>query len=297
MAYFWHGTNLLTLGEWGGTSTKQDLSGYKISGADVQFVTTTNGYIYDGTFIPTGYKKSGTQLVLQNPGCRPHTGNSIWASGGSGTAYIHRYPNGAVYVTGATTHVENTSDTRISWPTDSANFPRGVRFLIVQLCGGGGGGGARGLAVTYSNHGGSGAAVACLIKLPADGYATLTVGNSGSASGSGALKDGGSGGASKITCGTFWAQAGGGGGANGGGNNSGSAGTWSCSGDNADGKVLASTNGSAGSTSAKNVSYTDPCPEAGTKTTRAGGAGGRGGTSGAYGSGSAGGVGVLDLFY
>jgi hypothetical protein len=295
MGYFWRGVNLLTLGEWGGTATKQNLGGYKIGGTAVQFVTTTNGYLYDGTFTPTGYKKAGAQIVLQTPGCRPRS-TVRWQSGGAGTAYIHRYGNGAVYVTGTTTHTENTGDTRLSWPTDSANFPRGLRYMIVQLCGGGGGGGAAGLLVTYNNQGGQGAAGAVCIRLPEDGYATLTVGTAGSA-GSGIGDAGDSGGASRVVCGGFTATAGAGGGGKGGQNSTGSGGSWSVTANNADGVTLASSNGSGGTTSAKTVSYTDYAPEGGTVTTRGGGAGGDKGRGNGYGSGGAGGVGIVDLYY
>jgi hypothetical protein len=94
--------DILTQIEYGGSYTTQtNLTGYKINGTDffASAATTTDGFLYSAdTYAPTGYKKNGTQIVLQKAGCRPRSATKRWASGGAGTAYIHRYSNGAVYV-------------------------------------------------------------------------------------------------------------------------------------------------------------------------------------------------------
>ena len=102
MSYHYNGTDIFALCEWSGSATKHAIanSGYKLYGQTLeQFgrapVTTTTGYLYSGeTFTPTGYKLAGTQVVLQNPGCRPRTAHAVWSSGGAGTSYIHRYTDG-----------------------------------------------------------------------------------------------------------------------------------------------------------------------------------------------------------
>ena len=193
--------------ERGGTATKQNLAGYKIAGAAIaDAVTTTTGYLYSGeTITPTHYKKSAAQIVFQKKGCRPLKGAAVWDSNGSaGTFYIHRYADGEAFVSATTAH-------------DRGGTPLGNRrYLLVELCGGGGAGGG-GSSSTEPGAGGGGSGYSwCCIRLPDDGYATLTIGGAGSgnngSTSSGSTSSGyaGDGGASSIQCGTFSATAGGG---------------------------------------------------------------------------------------
>ncbi|MCL2106489.1 MAG: hypothetical protein FWH26_05440 [Oscillospiraceae bacterium] len=264
-------------------------------------IAPTSGYFYSGETVTTGFYVGGTQIKLCKPGCRPRTqkinGNYPWKSGSAGTAYINRFTDGEVWVSGS----PNTrSGSQLSYKLAGTALPRGIRYLFVQVVGGGGGGSYRGLGASTSGCGGSSAIGVCMIKLPENGYATLTVGGAGAGSSS-TMGDGFPGGDSKITCGSFSFTAGGGKqgtyGTFGGGG--GAAGTVSTSGDNADGRIIVQSNGIAGSQGtpgySASVSYTDWAPEGGTASwvSAAGGAG----ASSAYGSGSPGVIGDIIMSY
>ena len=234
-------------------------------------IAPTTGYFYSGETVTTGFYVGGTQIKLCKPGCRPRTqkvnGSYRWHSGSAGTAYINRFTDGEVWIASSP---NVRSGAQISYKLNqSANLPRGIRYLIVEVVGGGGGGSYRGLGATTRGAGGSSAIGVCMIKLPENGYATLTVGGAGAGS-SATMGDGFPGGDSKITCGSFSFTAGGGKAGTYGafGGTGGAAGTVSTSGDNADGRVIISGNGSAGSRDAPgystSVSYTDWAPEGGT---------------------------------
>ena len=275
-----------------GGRTAQDLAGYKVGGTAISAATTTSNYIYSAeTVTPTDYKKAGQQIKFQKIGCRPRTGSAFWESGGAGTAYIHRYSSdGSIRVTGSTAH-----------DGSGANVAPvvGCRYIIVRLAGGGGGGGKAGvLAGSSGSGGGSGAVAVVCIKLPENGYATLVVG-AGGAGTSTVLSNGSDGATSSITCGNFSCYAGGGG-AGKYNNDSGSAGGVSATGGNADGVVIASASGNTGGNTdggaAKTVTYTDYCPEGGSKSFGGYGKGGNS-ESKAYGNGLAGDVGRVELWY
>ena len=276
-------------------------AGSTLTAAGFAIPTVTSGYFYSGETISTNYYANGVQVVVPKVGCRPRTqrvnGSYAWQSGSAGTAYINRFSDGEVWVSGSPS---SRSGAQIGYKIAGTTLPRGIRYLIVQVVGGGGGGSYRGLGASTSGCGGSSAIGVCMIKLPENGYATLTVGGAGAGSNA-TMGDGFAGGDSKITCGSFSFTAGGGKpgtyGAFGGGGGAG--GTVSTSGDNADGRVIVSSNGNAGSQSSPgysaSVSYTDWAPEGGTSgfISAAGGAG----ASSAYGSGSPGVIGDIIMSY
>ena len=280
-----------------------DNGGYfgNMRGYNLALIAPTTGYFYSGETVTTGFYVGGTQIKLCKPGCRPRTqkvnGSYIWQSGAAGTAYINRFSDGEVWVAGSP---NSRSGAQISYKTAGTALPRGIKYLFVQVVGGGGGGSYRGLGASTSGCGGSSAIGVCMIKLPENGYATLTVGGAGAGSNA-TMGDGFPGGDSKIICGSFYFTAGGGKpgtyGAFGGGG--GAACTVSTSGDNADGRVIVSSNGNAGSQStpgySASVSYTDWAPEGGTGSfiSAAGGAG----AGSAYGSGSPGVIGDVIISY
>jgi hypothetical protein len=225
-------------------------------------------------------------------------GSYAWLSGSAGTAYINRFTDGEVWVAGSP---GSRSGAQLSYKLNQAvNLPRGIRYLIVQVVGGGGGGSYRGLGASTSGCGGSSAIGVCMIKLPENGYATLTVGGAGAGSDA-MMGDGYPGGDSKIACGSFYFTAGGGKpgtyGTFGGGG--GAAGIAVTSGNNTDGRIIVQSTGNAGSQSTSgysaSVSYTDWAPEGGTGNFISA-AGGAGATS-AYGSGSPGVIGDIIMSY
>ena len=264
-------------------------------------IAPTTGYFYSGETMTTGFYVGGTQIKLCKPGCRPRTQKYgtgyLWHSGATGTAYINRFTDGAVWVS---TAMNSRSGTQISWPTAGTTLPRGIRYLIVEVVGGGGGGSYRGLGATTRGAGGSSAIGVCMIKLPENGYATIVVGGAGAGSGA-TMGNGNPGGDSAILCGNYYLTAGGGKAGIYGvfGGTGGAAGTITTSGDNADGRVIISSNGNAGSRDAPGdsarVSYTDWAPEGGLWSwiSAAGGAGG----VNAYDAGSAGVIGDVILSY
>ncbi|MCL2105816.1 MAG: hypothetical protein FWH26_01950 [Oscillospiraceae bacterium] len=265
-------------------------------------IAPTSGYFYSGETVTTGFYVGGTQIKLCKPGCRPRTqkvnGNYPWKSGAAGTAYINRFTDGEVWISGTP---NSRSGSQLSYKLNQAvSLPRGIRYLIVQVVGGGGGGSYRGLGASTSGCGGSSAIGVCMIKLPENGYATITVGGAGAGSDA-MMGDGYPGGDSKITCGSFYFTAGGGKpgtyGTFGGGGGAG--GTVSTSGDNADGRIIVQGNGNAGSQGSPGIgvsrSYTDWAPEGGTSNWVSA-AGGAGATS-AYGSGSPGVIGDIIMSY
>jgi hypothetical protein len=276
-------------------------AGLTLTQAGFMIPTVTSGYFYSSEVINTNLYANGARVVVPCAGCRPRTrsnGSYAWQSGSAGTAYINRFSDGEVWVSGT---ANSRSGSQLSYKlAQTSSLPRGVRYLIVQVVGGGGGGSYRGLGGGTSGCGGSSAIGICMIKLPENGYATLVVGSAGAGS-SATMGDGFAGGDSKITCGSFYLTAGGGQpgkyGAFGG--SGGAAGTISTSGDNADGRVIISHAGNAGSAGAiggsYSVAYTDWAPEGGTFSFVSA-AGGPGGTS-AYASGSAGAIGDVIISY
>jgi len=244
-------------------------AGQTLTAAGFAIPTATSGYLYSGETISTNYFANGARVVVPKAGCRPRTqkvnGNYLWVSGSAGTAYINRFTDGEVWISGSP---NSRSGSQVSYKTTGTARPRGIRYLFIQLVGGGGGGSYRGLGAGTRGAGGSSAIGVCLIKLPDNGYATLIVGGAGAGSGS-TMGDGFPGGDSKITCGNFHFTAGGGKPGTYGvfGGSGGAAGTVSTSGDNADGRVIISLNGNAGTRddpgASARVSYTDWAPEGG----------------------------------
>ena len=240
------GSSILEGIERGGSADKLNLGEYKIAGAEItDAVKATSGYLYSGeTITPTNYKKSATQIAFQRAGCRPIKGTAIWDSnGGTGTVYIHRYTDGAVFVSSTT--ARDRSGTALG----------NRRYLLAEICGGGGAGGGGSSSSEGGAGGGGWAYVMSCIRLPDDGYATLTIGGAGSGNnGTTSSGNAGDGAASKIVCGGYTATAGGGlGGYNGNLNvasgNRGKArggGSASVSGEGADGKCVYQLGGGNG---------------------------------------------------
>ena len=281
-----------------------DNGGYfgNMRGYNRALIAPTTGYFYSGETVTTGFYVNGAQIKLCKPGCRPRTqkvnGNYAWHSGSAGTAYINRFSDGEVWISGSP---NSRSGSQVSYKLNqTANLPRGIKYLIVEVVGGGGGGSYRGLGATTRGAGGSSAIGVCMIKLPDNGYATLVVGGAGAGSGS-TMGDGFPGGDSKITCGNFHFTAGGGKPGTYGvfGGSGGAGGTVSTSGDNGDGRIITSLNGNAGTRddpgASARVSYTDWAPEGGLFAfiSAMGGAGG----SGAYDAGSPGVIGDVIISY
>ena len=281
-----------------------DNGGYfgNMRGCNRALIAPTSGYFYSGETVTTGFYVDGTQIKLCKAGCRPRTqkvnGSYLWHSGTAGTAYINRFTDGEVWVSGS----PNTRNgSQLSYKLNqTANLPRGIRYLIIQLVGGGGGGSYRGLGATTRGAGGSSAIGVCMIKLPENSYATLVVGGAGAGSNA-TMGDGFAGGDSSIYCGSFYFTAGGGKPGTYGvfGGSGGAGGTVSTSGDNADGRVIISSNGNGGTrddpgTSAR-VSYTDWAPEGGLCAFISA-MGGYGGNN-AYDSGSPGVIGDVIISY
>ena len=303
--------------EWGSDLPKHPIadSGLKLNGKTLTQagrapVTTTSGYIYSGeTFTPSGLKLKGTQVVLQKAGCRPHfhgcqkQWSQAASSASSLTRYINRFTDGAVWISSS---ANSRSGTQISWPTAGTTLPRSVRYVTVLLVGAGGGGGGAGGSLQHSaSGGGGGACIACCIRLPENGYATLTIGGWGA--GGTNYGAGSSGGYTRVSVGNFWAQAGGGAGGETGSNSSNTAagGSVSYTGWNADGYMFNYVDG--GSAPGKNKAgngasfdITEYAPEmlsllyysdGGGSGGSSGGGGG--GASAYYGYGGAGGNGAV----
>ena len=308
-----HGTeSLLTLCEHGANNDPRNKhvisgggilnsAGSTLTAAGFAIPTVTSGYFYSGETISTNYFANGVRVVVPKAGCRPRTqkinGSYAWHSGAAGTAYINRFTDGEVWVSSAP---NSRSGSQISHKTAGTVRPRGIRYLFVEVVGGGGGGSYRGLGASTRGAGGSSAIGVCMIKLPENGYAMITIGGAGAGSNA-TMGDGFSGGTSSVTCGSFYFYAGGGTGGVYGvfGGTGGSGGIVFTSGDNADGRVIVSHDGNAGSRDAPgasySVSYTDWAPEGGTGSfiSAAGGAGG----VNAYDSGSPGVIGDVILSY
>jgi len=268
-------------------------------------IAPTTGFIYSGETVTTGFYVGGTQIKLCKPGTRPrfHGCQKLWseaaASSSSLTRYINRFTDGAVWISGT---ANSRTGTQISWPTDGTTLPRGVRHVTVLLVGGGGGGGGAGGSLQHSAAGGGGGAcIVCCIRLPENGYATLTIGGWG-AGGTG-YGPGSSGGYSRVSVGSFWAQAGGGAGGetSTSSTNSAAGGSVTYTGWNMDGYMFAyvdggKSNGKNNAGSEASFAVTEYAPEAvGLGYYSSGGAGGGsgggggGGASAYYGDGGAGG--------
>lgn len=299
--------DLLHQCEWGGTTNKHAIasSGLKFNGQTLTQagrapVTTTSGYMYSAElFTPTGLKLKGTQVVLQKPGCRPRSltqcGSTLWGTlDAQVTRYINRFTDGAVWISTAT---NSRTGTQISWPIAGTTYPRGIRYLIVQLCGGGGAGGSGGLGASYSNSGGQAGTCVVCIRLPENGYAIIKAGGGGSGV-SGFAADGNDGQPSYVKSGDTYAQANPGGGGDGSASkDKGTGGTWQHNiFDSSSVQAIGWSYGTDGSTSGKTITYIDYCPESGSIPTEAAGAGGGPGGAG-YGAGKNGGNGYVKLFY
>ena len=274
-------------------------------------IAPTTGCNYSNEIVTTGFYVGGTQIKLCKPGCRPrfHGCQKLWSEAASSnnsiTRYINRFTDGAVWISSA---ANSRTGTQISWPIDGTTLPRGVRYVTVLLVGGGGGGGGAGGSLQHSGSGGGGGAcIACCIRLPENGYATLTIGGWGDA---GTNYNAGSGGGySRVSVGAFWAQAGGGAGGQTGASstNTAAGGSVSYTGWNADGYMFAYVDGGSGpgknnAGNGASFSITDyaPSPEnvslAYYSNGGAGGGstgGGGGGASAYYGNGGAGGNGAI----
>jgi hypothetical protein len=312
----WNSADLFHQCEWGGNCDKHAIasSGYTLNGQALQAagrapVTATGGYIYSGeTFTPMGLKRGTAQMVLQKPGCRPRfysqqiSCDIAGSSSGVLTRYINRFTDGEVWVSNA---ANSRTGTQVSWPTAGAALPRGVRYVMVLLIGGGGGGGGAGGSLQHSaSGGGGGACAACCVRLPENGYATITVGAGGV--GGSDYGSGSSGGTTRIACGGFWCNAYGGDGGQTGANSANTAygGGVAFSGNNADGNMFMSVAGGNGPGKNKagdgiGQPITDYAPEGGTLYySSEGGAGGGssggggGGASAYYGNGGTGGNGA-----
>ena len=316
MAYLWRGVDLFQQCEWGGNCTKHAIanSGYRLGGQTLAAagrapVTSTSGYLYSGeAFTPPNYKLAGGLIVLQKPGCRPrfYSNQKSWSLAASSTSsltrYINRFSDGAVWISSSP---NSRTGTQISWPTAGTTLPRGVRYVMVLLIGGGGGGGGAGGSLQHSGSGGGGGAcAACCVRLPENGYATLTIGGWGNAGTN--YGSGGIGGYSRISSGSYWCQAGAGSAGLTGtsSTNTAAGGTVTTSGNNADGYLFASVNGGSGpgkNNAGNGASFTisEYAPESGglaySSSGGAGGGssgGGGGGASAYYGDGGAGGNGA-----
>ena len=273
-------------------------------------IAPTTGQIYSGETVTTGFYVGGTQIKLCKPGTRPrfHGCQKLWSQAASSTSsltrYINRFSDGAVWISST---ANSRSGTQISWPTAGDDLPRGVRYVTVLLVGGGGGGGGAGGSLQHSaSGGGGGASIVCCIRLPENGYATLTIGGWG-AGGTG-YGAGSGGGYSRVAVGSFWAQAGAGAGGETSTNstNTAAGGSVSYTGWNADGYMFDYVNGGSapGKNNAGNDSYFSiteyaPAPEnVALFYYSSGGAGGGssggggGGASAYYGQGGAGGNGA-----
>ena len=250
-------------------------------------IAPTTGYFYSAETVTTGFYVGGTQIKLCKPGCRPRSATLRWASGASGTAYINRFTDGEVWISPS---ANSRSGTQISYKTSGTTLPRGISYLIAHLCGGGGGGGKGGLLVS-SYGGGGGACLATCVRLPANGYVTLTVGAAGKGA-TALLGTGEDGGDSRLTIGGNYvtAQGGKGGQYNSGGGEGGVVGT------NAAGSEFRYILGNDGAhLTGGAISYTDHAPEGGTYTQQAANGGGGGGAG--YGNGGDGGPGKINLYY
>ena len=268
-------------------------------GTPIATVSST-GLFANEKFTVPGFLYGGTPVVFPRVGCRPRSliqrGATLWGTTDAQvTRYINRFTDGEVWIS---TAANSRTGTRIAGALTGTDWPRGIRYLFVHLCGGGGAGGTGGLLATYNNQGGQAAAGVVCIQLPENGYATIMAGGGGSGIG-GFAADGNPGKASYVQCGSYYAQANGGSGGDGSASKvPGTGGTWqhNDTGSNSSLSVLVGSNGAAGTTSGKSVSYSDPTPEGGTYTTEAAGAGGAKGGSG-YGAGGNGGNGFIKLFY
>ena len=253
------------------------------------------GFLYSGeTFTPTGLRRNGAQLVFPRPGCRPRFSGqqSAWThtnnTNAHVTRFINRFSDGAVWIS---TAANQRTGTQISWPIAGTTLPRGVRYVMILLIGGGGGGGGAGGSLQHSGAGGGGGAcVACCVRLPENGNATLTIG--GMADGGTNYNEGREGQHSGVSCGAFWCTAQGGGAGRTASNSSNTSrgGTMMSSGNNADGHVFASGNG--GTAPGKNnpgngasFTITDYAPEGGSLIHSSNG-GASGGSSGGGGGGA-----------
>jgi len=269
-------------------------------------IAPSTGYIYSGETVTTGFHVGGTQIKLCKPGCRPRYYNSqkSWSeaatSSSSLTRYINRFTDGEVWISSS---ASSRSGTQISWPTAGTTLPRGVRYVMAMLCGGGGGGGGAGGSLQNSGSGGGGGAVlSCCIRLPENGYATITIGGWGA--GGTNYSAGSAGGFSRISVGNFWAQAGGGAGGQTGtsSTNTAAGGSVSYTGWNADGYMFAYINGGSGpgkNNAGNGISYTvaEYAPETIALVNSAyggasGGSSGGGGGGAGYSDGGAGGNGA-----
>jgi hypothetical protein len=260
---------------------------------------STVGRYASEKFTVPGFMYGGAVVVFPRVGCRPRSltqrGPTLWGTTDAQvTRYINRFTDGEVWVS---TTTNSRTGTQISWPLTGTTWPRGIRYLFVQLCGGGGAGGTGGLLATYSNQGGQAAAGSVCIQLPENGYATIMAGGGGSGVG-GFAADGNPGKASYVQSGSYYAQANGGSGGDGSASkDAGAGGTWQHN-DTGAGTVavVLGSGGAAGTTSGKSITYADPPPEGGNYSTEAAGAGGNRGGSG-YGAGGNGGNGYVKLFY
>jgi hypothetical protein len=277
------------------------LGGLSLYGRGTPLATVpTAGRYASAKFTVPGFLYGGSPVVFPNVGCRPRSliqrGPTLWGTlDAQVTRYVNRFTDGEVWIS---TTTNSRTGTQISWPLTGTTWPRGIRYLFVQLCGGGGAGGTGGLLATYNNQGGQGGACVVCVQLPVDGYVTIMAGGGGSGVG-GFAANGNGGKASYVQSSPYYAQANGGGGGDGSiSKNQGAGGTWQHN----DGGVspiletILGSYGAAGNTSGKTLTYTDLTPEGGSYTTEAAGAGGTKGGIG-YGAGGNGGNGFVKLFY
>jgi len=260
---------------------------------------STVGLYKDEKFTVPGFLYGGTAHVFPKVGCRPRSetqrGATVWGTLDSQvTRYINRFTDGEVWISSS---ANSRTGTKIAGALTGTAWPRGIRYVFVQLCGGGGAGGSGGLLATYNNQGGQAAAGVVCVQLPENGYATIRAGGGGSGV-SGMAADGNPGQASYVQSGSYYAQANGGGGGDGSiSKEQGAGGTWQ---HNISGgsvmSLVANSNGATGTTGGKTVTYADPTPEGFTYVTEAAGAGGTKGGTG-YGAGGNGGNGFVKVFY
>ena len=257
------------------------------------------GFYADEKFTVPGFLYGGVPVVFPRVGCRPRSltqrGATLWGTlDAQVTRYINRFTDGEVWIS---TAANSRTGTKIAGALTGTDWPRGIRYLFVQMCGGGGAGGTGGLLATYNNQGGQGAAAVVCVRLPDEGYATIRAGGGGSGVG-GIAADGNPGQESYVQSGSTYAQVNGGGGGDGSiSKTAGAGGTWQHNIlSNGTIAAIVTGNGAAGTTSGKSVSYADPTPEGGNYTTEAAGAGGAKGGIG-YGAGGNGGNGFVKLFY
>jgi len=160
-----------------------------------------------GETLNTPFWVNGSRIILAKAGCRPRGNRHRAASLGPSTWFINWSANGDVWFSDTANHLGGT---RISHATSGTSYPRGVRYVFVELQGGGGGGSGSGTIIGGEGRGAGGGAWAFVeMRLNGtSGNARLQLGDRGA--GGSNRGDGSDGGHTRLTIGSEWVQAGGG---------------------------------------------------------------------------------------